>query len=70
MPASSLVARRTATALLIALLAGSFFANADPLQTIQHSGTNTFVTGGIGLDESPAFNCAMKDWPLTLQLVE
>lgn len=53
------------------MLAGANFANAaSMLPPVQHSGVNTFVTGGIGLDESTAFKSAMKDWPLSMQFAE
>lgn len=53
------------------LMVGTSLANAASLlPSVQHSGANTFVTGGIGLDESMAFKSAMKDWPLSLQFAE
>ena len=53
------------------LMVGTNLANAASLlPAVQHSGANTFVTGGIGLDESVAFKIAMKDWPLSLQFAE
>lgn len=59
------------TTIGLTLLAGANFANAQSLlPPVQHSGANTFITGGIGLDESTAFKSAMKDWPLTLQFAE
>jgi len=52
-------------------MVGTNLANAASLlPSVQHSGANTFVTGGIGLDESVAFKIAMKDWPLSLQFAE
>lgn len=55
----------------VSLLAGGNFANAvSLLPPIQHSGANSYVTGGIGLDESTALKSAMKDWPLSLQFAE
>ena len=58
------------TVLMICLAGGSFANAASLLPPVQQSGANTFVTGGIGLDESTAFKSAMKDWPLSLQFAE
>ena len=53
------------------LMVGTNLANAASLlPSVQHSGANTFVSGGIGLDESVAFKTAMKDWPLSLLFAE
>ncbi len=45
-------------------------STAASLPAVQHAGNITFVTGGIGLDESTAFKSAMKEWPLTLLFAE
>lgn len=52
---------------LLAMLCGvAASAAAGGLPEEQHSGSSSFVTGGIGLDESTAFKSAMKDWPLSM----
>jgi hypothetical protein len=53
------------------LALGATFASAQSnLPPVQNSASNTFLTGGIGLDESTAIKGAMNDWPLSLQFAE
>ena len=52
-------------------LASVLYAVALPgaaanLPAVQHYAGNTFITGGIGLDESTAMRGEMKNWPLAM----
>lgn len=52
------------------LVGASFSCAAADLLAAHHTGSNTFITGGIGLDESIAIKGAMKDWPLAVLFVQ
>lgn len=39
---------------------------AANLPAVQHSGDNTFITGGVGLDGSTAMKGEIKNWPLAM----
>lgn len=56
--------------LAASLVGASFSCTAADLPAVQHTGNNTFITGGIGLDESTAIKGAMKDWPLSVLFVQ
>jgi len=61
---------RTIAAGALALgLAGTAVA-ADDLPTLQTSGGVSFLSGGIGLDESSAIKAAEKDFALSLLFVQ
>jgi Carboxypeptidase regulatory-like domain len=60
----------TSISLAASLFGAAFPGMAADLPTVQHAGNNTFITGGIGLDESSAIKSAMKDWPLTVLFVQ
>lgn len=71
MLASPLKKSLIAAAVSAYMLAGASFANSTTaLPPLQHSGAHSYVTGGIGLDESSAFRRAMNDWPLSLRFAE
>ena len=42
-------------------------ANGGGLPQIQHQGDVSFVSGGVGLDESKALQQAQSHWPLSLR---
>jgi hypothetical protein len=42
-------------------------ANGGGLPQIQHQGDVSFVSGGVGLDESKALQHAQSQWPLSLR---
>jgi hypothetical protein len=42
-------------------------ANGGGLPQIQHKGDVSFVSGGVGLDESTALQHAQSEWPLSLR---
>ncbi|CAE6749388.1 hypothetical protein R69927_02764 [Paraburkholderia domus] len=42
-------------------------ANGGGLPQIQHKGDVSFVSGGVGLDESTALQHAQSQWPLSLR---
>jgi len=56
--------------LLTSLVGAAVQSKAANLPVAHHAGSNTFITGGIGLDESIAFKGALKDWPLALLFVQ
>jgi hypothetical protein len=56
--------------LVVSLSAAAWPSAAASLPAVQHAGSNTFMTGGIGLDESNALKAAMKHWPLTMLFAE
>ncbi|MFT4065959.1 carboxypeptidase regulatory-like domain-containing protein [Paraburkholderia sp.] len=55
------------TALALATSVQYVFAASQHLPAIQHEGDVTFLTGGIGLDQSTAIRKAMPQYPLTLE---
>lgn len=52
------------------LCALAFASAAASLPTVQHAGSSTYITGGIGLDESTAMKADMKNWPLSMQFAQ
>lgn len=44
-------------------------ASAPALPAVQHSGPVTYLSGGVGLDESQAMKDAMHDYRLVLEFV-
>lgn len=60
----------TSIGLATSLCGVVFPSIAADLPALHHAGKNTFITGGIGLDESLAMKSAMKDWPLTVLFVQ
>ena len=59
------ISHKIFTAALALGLAGAAFAQ-EGLPPVQTFGSVTFVTGGIGLDESTAIKAAEKDFALSL----
>ncbi len=56
---------------LVAALCGYASSSAAAnLPAVQHAEAGTFMTGGIGLDESTAMKGEMKHWPLAMQFAE
>jgi len=55
-----------ATALCVAASSSAGASLPDP----QQFGRGSFITGGIGLDESTAMKQAMKDWPIAMLFAE
>jgi len=42
-------------------------ANGGGMPPIQHEGSVSYVSGGVGLDESTALKSAAREWPLSLR---
>lgn len=58
------------TGLAAALCGLAFPVAATNLPDVQHSAGGSFMTGGVGLDESTAMKGVMKDWPIAMQFAE
>lgn len=60
----------TSMGLAAALCAAAFASAAADLPDTQQAAGGSFITGGIGLDESTAMKAAMKDWPIAMQFAQ
>jgi len=56
-----------AAAVLAGAACQSAIASPDPLPAIHQAGPVTYLSGGVGLDESQAIKQAMPDYPLVLE---
>ncbi len=56
-----------ATTLGALLMGGALAQTPAPLPPVQQSGSVQYLSRGIGLDESTAFEKASRQWPLTLE---
>ncbi|MCU9952826.1 MULTISPECIES: carboxypeptidase-like regulatory domain-containing protein [Burkholderia] len=61
------VSRFAVAAALAAGFAAGAYAQSDGLPAARQQGDVTFVSGGIGLDESTAFQRNEAKWPLALR---
>jgi hypothetical protein len=62
--------RAASAAMLGVLFIGAGVANAADLPPVQHDGSVTYLSGGIGLDESTAMKSVEKQWPLSMEFAE
>lgn len=51
------------------VIGGAAVAAGSMLPATQHSGQVSYLSGGIGIDQSAAMKSAMRDYPLTLTFV-
>ncbi|ACR30028.1 carboxypeptidase regulatory-like domain-containing protein [Burkholderia glumae] len=56
-----------AVALAVGLVGGAYAQTDAGLPAVQQQGSVGYVSGGVGLDESTAFQRAEHHWPLSLR---
>jgi opacity protein-like surface antigen len=61
---------RAACAAMSVLFVGAGVACAADLPPVQHDGSTTYLSGGIGQDESSAMKSIEKQWPLSMEFAE
>jgi hypothetical protein len=62
--------RAASAAILGVLFVGAGVASAADLPPVQHDGSVSYLSGGIGLDESSAMKSVEKQWPLSMEFAE
>jgi hypothetical protein len=65
----SSILRSTAVALMLAASAHVTLAAPAGLPPVQHAGDISYLSGGVGSDQSAAIKSAMRHYPLALEFV-